>query len=99
MTIAKWTGLEVAALRAALRDVQVQFAARIGCSVEAVGKWERRGESITLGAKYSECMDTTLRRLDDEQRARFEAVISNRADDPRRRTGRRHPERFWSTRA
>lgn len=75
MTIIKWTGLEVAALRAALRDTQVQFADRIGCSLEAVGKWERRGADITLGAKYSECMDTTHRRLDDEQRARFYAAL------------------------
>ncbi len=77
MTIIKWTGLEVAALRTALRDTQVQFADRIGCSLEAVGKWERRGADITLGAKYSECMDTTRRRLDDEQRARFEAALQD----------------------
>ncbi|WP_459545171.1 helix-turn-helix domain-containing protein [Nocardia sp. X0981] len=75
MTIIKWTGLEVAALRTALRDTQVQFADRIGCSLEAVGKWERRGAEITLGAKYSECMDTTRRRLDEEQRARFDAAL------------------------
>ncbi len=85
MTIVKWTGLEATAMCAALRDVQVQFAERIGCSVEAVGKWKRRGASITLQAKYSECMDTLLGRLDDEQRARFEAAIaiSNLADNPR----------------
>ncbi|NKY44292.1 helix-turn-helix transcriptional regulator [Nocardia cerradoensis] len=75
MTIVTWTGLEVAALRAALRDTQVQFADRIGCSVEAVGKWERRGSDITLGAKYSECMDTACERLDDEQRTRFDAGL------------------------
>ncbi|MEU4430023.1 hypothetical protein AB0F65_05005 [Nocardia rhamnosiphila] len=75
MTIIKWTGLEVAALRTALRDTQVQFADRIGCSIESVGKWERRGADITLGARYSECMDTALRRLDEEQRARFEAAL------------------------
>ncbi|BDT86921.1 helix-turn-helix transcriptional regulator [Nocardia cyriacigeorgica] len=75
MAIVVWTGLEVAALRAALRDTQAQFADRIGCSLEAVGKWERRGSGITLGAKYSECMDTTHRRLDDDQRERFEAAL------------------------
>lgn len=75
MTIVTWTGREVAALRAALRDTQVQFADRIGCSLEAVGKWERRGADITLSAKYSECMDTTRRRLDDEQRARFDVAL------------------------
>jgi tetratricopeptide (TPR) repeat protein len=78
MTIVKWTGLEVTALRTALRDTQIQFADRIGCSVEAVGKWERRGATITLSAKYSECMDTTRRRLDDEQRARFDAALQNK---------------------
>jgi hypothetical protein len=75
MTILTWTGLEVTALRTALRDTQIQFADRIGCSVEAVGKWERRGAGITLGAKYSECMDTACGRLDDEQRARFDAGL------------------------
>ncbi|NKY60532.1 helix-turn-helix domain-containing protein [Nocardia flavorosea] len=80
MTIVTWTGLEVAALRTALRDTQVQFAARIGCSLEAVGKWERRGADITLSAKYSECMDTTHRRLDDEQRARFDAARRDLGD-------------------
>lgn len=75
MTIIKWSGLEVAALRIALRDTQVQFADRIGCSLESVSKWERRGTDITLGPKYSECMDTTCRRLDDEQHARFAAAL------------------------
>ncbi|MFI9535963.1 hypothetical protein ACIG56_22265 [Nocardia fusca] len=51
MTIIKWAGLGVAALRTALRDTRVQFADRLGCSIEAVGKWERRGADITLGAK------------------------------------------------
>jgi hypothetical protein len=80
MTIIRWTGLEVAALRTALRDTQVQFADRIGCSLEAVGKWERRGADITLGAKYSECMDTTRSRLDNEQRARFDAALQDPDD-------------------
>lgn len=77
MTIIRWTGLEVAALRTTLRDTQVQFAERIGCSLEAVGKWERRGADITLGTKYAECMDTTHGRLDDEQRARFDAALQD----------------------
>ncbi|WP_431941730.1 helix-turn-helix domain-containing protein [Nocardia grenadensis] len=82
MTIIRWTGLEVAALRTALRDTQVQFADRIGCSIESVGKWERRGADITLGAKYSECMDTARERLDDEQGARFDAVLGNQRNIP-----------------
>ena len=75
MTIITWTGLEVAALRTALRDTQVQFAHRIGCSLEAVGKWERRGADITLGTKYAECMDTIHGRLDDDRRSRFDAAL------------------------
>lgn len=82
MTIVTWTGREVAALRAALRDTQIQFADRIGCSIEAVGKWERRGAEITLGAKYAECMDTTRRRLDDEQRARFDVALREQGSNP-----------------
>lgn len=78
MTIVEWTGLEVAALRTTLRDTREQFADRIGCSFEAVRKWERKGRSITLRPKYAECMDTTHGRLDDEQRARFEIAISTR---------------------
>ena len=77
MTIIKWTGLEVAALRTTLRDTQVQFADRIGCSIEAVGKWERRGADITLGTKYAECMDTIHGRLADEQGARFDAALQD----------------------
>lgn len=77
MTIIKWTGHGVAALRTALRDTQVQFADRIGCSIEAVGKWERRGAGITLGTKYAECMDTVHGRLADEQRARFDAALQD----------------------
>lgn len=84
MTIVTWTGREVAALREALRDTQVQFSDRIGCSLEVVGKWERRDADITLGAKYAECMDTTRRQLDDEQRARFERLME--ADEDSRRT-------------
>lgn len=78
MTIVEWTGLEVAALRTALRDTRDQFADRIGCSLEAVRKWERRGTTITLRPRYAECMDTTYSRLDDKQRARFAKAISTR---------------------
>ncbi|WP_051025412.1 helix-turn-helix domain-containing protein [Nocardia aobensis] len=80
MTIVTWTGLEVIALRTALRDTQIQFADRIGCSLEAVGKWERRGADIRLGAKYAECMDTAYGRLDEEQRARFDVARRDSGD-------------------
>ncbi|WP_280463177.1 helix-turn-helix domain-containing protein [Nocardia carnea] len=78
MTIIKWTGIEAAALRAALWDTQVQFAERIGCSVDAVGKWERNGAAITLRPKYSECMNTSYRKLDDKQLAHFDAALRDR---------------------
>lgn len=78
MTIIKWTGLEAGALRAALWDTQLQFSERIGCSVDTVAKWERRGADITLRPKLSECMDTTHQQLDDRQLARFDAVVRSR---------------------
>jgi hypothetical protein len=78
MVVTTWTGREVTALRAAMRPrhTQVQFAERIGCSFEAVGKWERLGAAITLRPKYSDCMDTQLARLSPDERAIFDAHLA-----------------------
>jgi hypothetical protein len=78
MVITRWTGREVTALRAAMRPrhTQVQFAERIGCTIEAVGKWEQRGAAITLRPKYADCMDTQLARLSPDERAIFQAALN-----------------------
>jgi hypothetical protein len=78
MVITRWTGREVTALRAAMRPrhTQVQFAECIGCSFEAVGKWERLGAAITLRPKYADCMDTQLARLSPHERAIFQAALN-----------------------
>ncbi|WP_068015071.1 helix-turn-helix domain-containing protein [Nocardia mexicana] len=76
--VTKWTGVEVRALRLeALRWTQPQLAERTGFSEGVVRKWEARGASITLRGEFAEGMDTLLRGLDREQRARFESALSD----------------------
>lgn len=68
-----WTGADVHALREyGLRQSRPDFAATIGVSVEAVGKWERRGESHTLRPEFAAIMDTAMARLDTTQVQRFQ---------------------------
>ncbi|WP_433684078.1 hypothetical protein [Nocardia sp. CA-119907] len=62
---------------AALRVTQKEFAEIIGYTEAVVRKWERRGATITLAGQYAASMDTLLRRLDAEQRERFEASVTN----------------------
>ncbi|WP_216916695.1 helix-turn-helix domain-containing protein [Nocardia noduli] len=77
MIVTKWTGVEVRALRtAALRLTQLEFADTLGFTVGAVRKWEGRRETIELAGRYAAAMDTTLHRLTDSERARFEAELT-----------------------
>ncbi|WP_155980735.1 hypothetical protein [Nocardia sp. CNY236] len=70
--------MEVRALRRdALRISQRRLAEITGFSEAAVGKWERRRETITLTGEFAAGMDTVLRRLDDEQLARFQAQLAD----------------------
>ncbi|MBF6354922.1 helix-turn-helix domain-containing protein [Nocardia higoensis] len=80
IVVTKWTGLEVRALRReALRISQRELAEMTGFSEAAVGKWERRGETITLTGEFAAGMDTALSRLDGEQLARFQAQLTDLA--------------------
>ncbi|MGV9676921.1 helix-turn-helix domain-containing protein [Nocardia sp. NPDC003482] len=77
MIVTNWTGVEVKALRlAALRRTQKDFAALSGFSLAVIRKWEGRGGSITLSGEFAEGMDTLFRRLDEKQRARFQAALA-----------------------
>ncbi|MFF0496084.1 helix-turn-helix domain-containing protein [Nocardia aobensis] len=79
MSVTKWTGREVRALRTeALRITQREFAERLGFSEAVVRKWESRGETITLVRQFAEAMDTIFRRLDDNQAARFHDALPTR---------------------
>lgn len=76
MSVTKWTGREVRALRTeALRITQREFAERLGFSEAVVRKWESRGDTITLVRQFADAMDTTYRRLDDNQAARFHKAL------------------------
>ncbi|MEG8181623.1 hypothetical protein GZH49_24290 [Nocardia terpenica] len=72
----RWTGREVTALKEALRRNQEQFAEAVGVSVEAVKKWERRGETITLSAPYAARMDRTLAEVSSEVAERFWSILN-----------------------
>ncbi|MBF6243280.1 helix-turn-helix transcriptional regulator [Nocardia elegans] len=76
MSVTKWTGREVRALRTeALRITQREFAERLGFSEAVVRKWESRRETITLVRQYADAMDTVYRRLDDNQATRFHEAL------------------------
>lgn len=66
-----WTGLEVRALRNALRETRPGFCEITGVHFEALRKWERRGATVTLRASNAAIMDTTLARATADQRDRF----------------------------
>ncbi|WP_157172256.1 hypothetical protein [Nocardia pneumoniae] len=62
--------------REALRVSQPKFAEMTGFSEAVIGKWERRGATITLAGEFAAGMDTVLGRLDEPQLARFQAALA-----------------------
>ncbi|WP_139347957.1 helix-turn-helix domain-containing protein [Nocardia donostiensis] len=77
MVVTRWTGVEVRALRTiALRVTQEEFAEILGFPVGTLRKWERRRETITLAGKFAAAMDTVFKRLDGDERTRFETALS-----------------------
>ncbi|MFD6401229.1 hypothetical protein [Nocardia sp. NPDC060249] len=80
MVVDRWTGTEVKAVRvAALRCTQLALSEMLGCSKDAVYKWERRGDAAELDLEMSAAMDTVLTRLTTDQRKRFEAAVDRAA--------------------
>lgn len=76
----RWTGVETKAFRVAgLRMFQEPFAEFIGASVDAVKKWEGRGETITISAKYAERLDSKLAAADPAVVKRFWAALNRPA--------------------
>jgi transcriptional regulator with XRE-family HTH domain/tetratricopeptide (TPR) repeat protein len=74
-TIRKWTGRESHALREAMRLSQRQFADRLGVTGRAVSKWES-GHVKNLRSDSQDILDTMLRQVSAEVRARFELILS-----------------------
>lgn len=87
MIVSKWTAAHVYALRDyALREDRVEFAKRLGFTVDAIVKWERsatwekpvRGES-------ARALDTALEMLTPNQMARMCLAPGNEDDEVNRR--------------
>jgi hypothetical protein len=77
MTVSRWTGVEVRALRtAALRETQEEFAEHTGYVLATIRKWHRATWDLPVRGRSAEALDTILRALDDEQRARYDAEVA-----------------------
>jgi DNA-binding XRE family transcriptional regulator len=67
----KWTGRESRALREAMRLSQRDFANDLGISAKSVGNWESGGAGFVQSLESQAILDTKLRQVSDEVRARF----------------------------
>ncbi len=67
-----WSGLEVRALRDALRETRSSFAEFTGLKLDTIRKWERRGSTVTLRPEHAAIMDTALARATQHQLQLFE---------------------------
>ncbi|MEU7767005.1 hypothetical protein AB0B25_17985 [Nocardia sp. NPDC049190] len=61
---------------AALRETQEEFAERAGYMLPTIKKWHRATWDKPVRGRSAEALDTMLRELDDDQRARFDAEIA-----------------------
>jgi transcriptional regulator with XRE-family HTH domain len=75
-TIRKWTGRESRALREAMRLSVRDFAGELGVTDRAVSKWEAGGADFVPRLDSQAILDTKLRQVSDEVRARFELILS-----------------------
>ncbi len=71
----KWTGRESRALREAMRLSQRDFANDLGISAKSVGNWESGGAGFVQSLESQAILDTKLRQVSDEVRARFEMIL------------------------
>lgn len=70
-TVQRWSGVEVAALRAAMRMSIREFAAHLGVSERMISKWEAGKENIHPRPVNQAALDTCLLRSDPDAQARF----------------------------
>ncbi|MFI5716029.1 hypothetical protein [Nocardia sp. NPDC051750] len=78
MIVSRWTSVEVRALRiAALRETQEEFAERAGYGLPTIKKWHQATWDKPVRGRSAEALDTMLRDLDSEQRARYQAEIAS----------------------
>ncbi|WP_103379779.1 SUMF1/EgtB/PvdO family nonheme iron enzyme [Pseudonocardia dioxanivorans] len=78
-TIERWSGVEVRALREAMRMSLREFAAHLGVSERMISKWEAGRENIRPRPVNQAALDTCLTRSDADTRARFSRLIGTDA--------------------
>ncbi|MYS22232.1 hypothetical protein GA0115240_139213 [Streptomyces sp. DvalAA-14] len=75
-TVHRWTGLEAAALRAALRMSVRGFAENLGVAPRTVAKWEKFRTATEPYPDNQAILDTALARADPAVHMRFEVLLS-----------------------
>jgi transcriptional regulator with XRE-family HTH domain/tetratricopeptide (TPR) repeat protein len=73
----KWTGRESHALREAMRLSQRDFANELGISAKSISNWESGGAEFVQRPESQAILDTKLRQVSDEVRARFELILAS----------------------
>ncbi|WP_433598808.1 hypothetical protein ACQPXH_24335 [Nocardia sp. CA-135953] len=71
-----WTGVEVACLREATLYGVDEFARKIGCAPRTIRNWESKGPHAQLNPSSKRLLEDEYRKLDEAQRQRFEAALS-----------------------
>lgn len=77
-TVQQWTGVEVRALRDAMRMSIREFAAHLGVSERMISKWEAAGQTVTPRPVNQAALDTCLQRSDSDTQARFKYLTDGR---------------------
>ncbi|MFF0292479.1 hypothetical protein ACFYS8_04540 [Kitasatospora sp. NPDC004615] len=75
-TVHRWTGLEAAALRAALRMSVRGFAEHLGVAPRTVAKWEKHRAKTEPYPDNQAILDTVLARAEPAVHMRFEVLLS-----------------------
>lgn len=75
-TVHRWTGLEAAVLRAALRMSVRGFAEHLGVAPRTVAKWEKYRAGTEPYPDNQAILDTALARADPAVHMRFEVLLS-----------------------
>ena len=76
-TVQRWSGVEVRALRDAMRMSIREFAAHLGVSERMISKWEAGRENIRPRPVNQAALDTCLARTDPDSQARFAHLTGN----------------------
>ncbi|MEV3853058.1 SUMF1/EgtB/PvdO family nonheme iron enzyme [Streptomyces sp. NPDC050095] len=77
--VTRWTGREVAVLRAALRLNGKDFAAKVGISSRQLENWEGRGETIKPNPGNQAALDTMLATAPPDAQWRFAQLLTDQA--------------------